>query len=88
MSSHSFKWIAGALYIICAGSLKGHCGQTIEAKNKLVYSWPQWLLIVPDRFLSGRAGMRGPLSDQRSVVRRFFSVLSVNSVRALFFLRG
>ena len=68
-----------------AESLKGHHGQTIEAKNKLVYCWPQWLLIVPDKFLSGRAGMRGPLSDQRSVMKRFFSVLSVGSVRALFF---
>ena len=70
-----------------AESLKGHHGQTIEAKNKLVYCCPQWLLIVPDGMPSGRVGMRGTLSDQRSVIRRFFSVFSVRSVRALSFLR-
>ena len=71
-----------------AESLKGHHGQTIEVKNKLVYCWPQWLLIVPDRMLSGRAGMRGPLSDLFTVINRPSSVLSVCSVRALFFLRA
>ena len=53
----------------------------------LVYCCPQWLLIVPDGMPSGRVGMRGTLSDQRSVIRRFFSVFSVRSVRALSFLR-
>ena len=65
--------------------LKGIMRQSIEAKNKLVYCWPQWLLIVPDSFLSGRAAMRGPLSDLCSVINRFFPVFSVGSVRAFVF---
>ena len=72
---------------IYSGSLRGHYGQTIEAKNKLVYCWPQWLLIVPDRFLSGHAAMRGPLSDLFTAINRASSVLSVFSARVLFFLR-
>ena len=77
--------MVGALYIIYARSLKGHYEESIEAKNKLVYCWPQWLLIVPDSFLSGRAAMRGPLSDLCSVINRFFPVFSVGSVRAFVF---
>ena len=53
----------------------------------LVYCWPQWLLIVPDGMPSGRAGMRGPLSDLFTVINRPSSVLSVGSVRALSFFR-
>jgi len=75
--------MVGALYIIYAGSLKGHYGESIEAKNKLDYFWPQWLPIVPDSFLSGRAAMRVPLSDLFIAIKRSFSV---GSVRALPFL--
>jgi len=74
-----------AVYIIYGGSLKGHYGQSIGAKNKLAYFWPQWLLIVPDSFLSGRAYMRGPLSDRCAFINRSFSVFSVGPVRALLF---
>ena len=63
-------------------------GAVIEAKNRLVYFWPQWLPIVPDSFLSGRAAMRVPLSDLCTVTKRSFSLNSMGSVRALPFLRA
>jgi hypothetical protein len=52
----------------------------------LVYRWPQWLLIVPDSFLSERAAMRAPLSDLCLSINRYLPVFPVSSVRDLLLL--
>ena len=67
--------------------LKGIMGSLLRPRISSFIFWPQWLLIAPDSFLSGRAAMRGPLSDLCTVINRFFPVFPVSSVRDLPLLR-
>jgi hypothetical protein len=84
VSSNSIQW--DRLYyrfVTWAGSLKGIVSRLLRPRISLFIFGLNSLLIVPDSFLSGRAPLCAPLSDQCRVIGTCFSALSA---RAMLFL--